>query len=104
MRYHTLCFFGIASLTLSSPTPFPQGTGAGADSCASEALDPATWTNLKIDDFLVEAAKYYTRTKTNNVQSLANSFGAPNFFCGLDNFCNAGQPCLPIKLPAWYVS
>lgn len=21
---------------------------------------------------------------------------------GLDNFCNAGQPCVPVDMPAWY--
>lgn len=103
MRFSFLLLVGVASVISASPAPLPQGTGTGADSCASEALDPATWTKLKIDDFLATAAKNYTKTKTNNVQSLAASFGAPNFFCGLDNFCNAGQPCLPIQLPAWYV-
>ncbi|KAF2676384.1 hypothetical protein K458DRAFT_447510 [Lentithecium fluviatile CBS 122367] len=86
-----------ASPILASPTPRPQGTGTGADSWASDPLAPQTWTDLKVDDFLATAA-------TNNVQSLADSFGAPNFFCGLDSFCNAGQPCLPIRLPAWYAA
>ncbi|CAI6337943.1 unnamed protein product [Periconia digitata] len=103
MRFYHILSIGLAGLATTSPTPFPQGTGTGADSCASEALDPTTWTKLNIDDFLAEAAKNYTKTTTNNVQALASSFGAPNFFCGLDNFCNAGQPCLPIKLPAWYI-
>ncbi|KAG4414243.1 hypothetical protein IFR04_012615 [Cadophora malorum] len=56
-----------------------------------------------MDTFLKNwAAKNVTVQKTNNVQALADSFGAPNFFCGIDNFCNAGQPCLPVQLPAWY--
>lgn len=101
MRSQTLLGLVAATVTMASPMPRPQGTGSGADSCPSEPLAPKTWTDLKIDDFLAEAAKNYTRTKTNNIQSLADSFGAPNFFCGLDSFCNAGQPCLPIDLPAW---
>jgi hypothetical protein len=96
--FFVLCF---SSLALTSPTPYPQGTGNGADSCPSDPLNTDTWNKLKIDDFLVEATKNYTRTKVNNVQSLADSFGSPNFFCGLDKFCNAGQPCLPIRPPAW---
>jgi hypothetical protein len=102
---HVLCqilFFSVIR-TLASPLALPQGTGTGADSCAADPLEQKTWTDLKIDDFLATTAKTYPRTKSNNVQSLAASFGAPNFFCGLDKPCNAGQPCLPIKLPAWYV-
>ncbi|KAH8693311.1 hypothetical protein GQ44DRAFT_765283 [Phaeosphaeriaceae sp. PMI808] len=104
MYLQSLILFYFSSQALTSPLALPQGTGAGADSCAAAPLEQKTWTDLKIDDFLVSTAKNYTRTKTNNVQSLAASFGAPNFFCGLDKFCNAGQPCLPIQLPAWYAT
>lgn len=89
------------TVTIASPVAIPQGTGTGADSCPAKELTPKTWTDLNIDGFLSAAAKNYTKTTTNNVQSLANFFGAPNFFCGLGSFCNAGQPCLPIDLPAW---
>ena len=94
----------LSTVASASPMALPQGTGTGADSCPTSSLEPKTWTDLRIDDFLASAAKNYTRTTSNNVQSLAASFGAPNFFCGLDKFCNAGQPCLPIQPPAWYVS
>ncbi|EUC50793.1 hypothetical protein COCMIDRAFT_641 [Bipolaris oryzae ATCC 44560] len=94
----------LSGVAFASPVALPQGTGVGADSCRVDALEPKTWTDLKIDDFLAGAAKNYTRTTSNNVQSLAASFGAPNFFCGLDKFCNAGQPCLPIQPPAWYAA
>jgi len=104
MRVHNLFLLCSASLIVATPVARPQGVGEGADSCPSETLSPDTWNKLKIDDFLAQAAKNYTRTTTNNIQSLASSFGAPNFFCGLDNFCNAGQPCLPIQLPAWYAA
>jgi hypothetical protein len=103
MHLPSLVLLYFTSQTLASPLAQPQGKGTGADSCAAAPLEQKTWTDLKIDDFLVTAAKTYPRTKNNNVQSLAASFGAPNFFCGLDSPCNAGQPCLPIKLPAWYV-
>ncbi|XP_014562452.1 hypothetical protein COCVIDRAFT_10862 [Bipolaris victoriae FI3] len=94
----------VLSVAFASPVASPQGVGNGADSCRVSALEPKTWTDLKIDDFLAAATKNYTRTTSNNVQSLAASFGAPNFFCGLDKFCNAGQPCLPIQPPAWYAA
>ncbi|KAK7961947.1 uncharacterized protein PG986_002772 [Apiospora aurea] len=78
----------------------------GATSCPAETLSADTWTKLDLDKFLAAWAKAnVTAAKSNNVQALAQSFGAPNFFCsrsGLDNFCNAGQPCLPVELPAWY--
>ncbi|KAH7377386.1 hypothetical protein BKA66DRAFT_588992 [Pyrenochaeta sp. MPI-SDFR-AT-0127] len=102
MRGQSLLTAIAATVAMASPVPNPQGTGKGADSCPSKALTPATWTALNIDSFLGEVAKNYTQTTTNNVQSVADFFGAPNFFCGLHSFCNAGQPCLPIELPAWY--
>jgi hypothetical protein len=104
MHVQLLSILFFSSQGLASPLALPQGTGSGADSCPAKPLEPQTWTDLKIDDFLTSAAKNYIRTLTNNIQSLAASFGAPNFFCGLDKFCNAGQPCLPIQLLAWYVT
>ncbi|CAG8972587.1 hypothetical protein HYALB_00011319 [Hymenoscyphus albidus] len=83
--------------------PSPQGVGTGADSCPSEPLNNDTWIELDLDNYLMEAAHNITPTETNNVQALAQYFGAPNFFCGLDSFCNAGQPCLPVTTSAWYI-
>ncbi|KAH6871542.1 hypothetical protein B0T10DRAFT_568245 [Thelonectria olida] len=81
-------------------TPLPQSDGR--KSCDTEPLSESTWTSLDIDAYLKSWAANVTTTPTNNVQSLADSFGAPNFFCGLDQFCNAGQPCTPVEPPAWY--
>ncbi|KAH3981338.1 hypothetical protein HBI56_053610 [Parastagonospora nodorum] len=102
MRVQNLILLGFQGLALGNP--LPQGTGNGADSCPSDPLNKATWTKAKVDAFLVEAAKNYTKTDVNNIQSLTDSWGAPNFFCGIDKFCNAGNPCLPITLPAWYAA
>ncbi|KAF4947663.1 hypothetical protein FGADI_10234 [Fusarium gaditjirri] len=77
-------------------------SGTGAKSCDTEPLAQITWINLGIDKFLKDWTPNVTATPTNNVQALADSFGAPNFFCGLDQFCNAGQPCVPVEPPAWY--
>ncbi|KAF6819229.1 hypothetical protein CMUS01_11762 [Colletotrichum musicola] len=88
---------------IASATPLPQGTGKGADSCPTDPLETATWTKLNLDKFMSDwVTANVTETKSNNVQALADSFGAPNFFCGLSSFCNAGQPCLPIQPPGWY--
>ncbi|KAG5744643.1 hypothetical protein H9Q70_012659 [Fusarium xylarioides] len=76
-------------------------SGDSKASCDTEPLTEQTWTSLNIDGFLKDWAPNVTTTATNNVQSLADSFGAPNFFCGLDQFCNAGQPCVPVEPPAW---
>ncbi|CZS91490.1 uncharacterized protein RCO7_07065 [Rhynchosporium graminicola] len=104
MIYQSLLLTALAASVLASPVP--QGQGAGADSCPAEALTPDTWKKLDIDDFLIKwVEKNYTARSNdaNTIQSLASTFGAPNFFCGLDSFCNAGQPCVPIDLPGWYV-
>ncbi|KAH7017203.1 hypothetical protein EDB80DRAFT_603466 [Ilyonectria destructans] len=84
---------------MATPVALPQSSGGGADSCRSDALTEKTWIKLKVDDFLQAAGSNLT---TNNVQGFASSLGAPNFFCGLGQFCNAGQPCLPVDLPGWY--
>ncbi|KAK8852028.1 hypothetical protein PGQ11_014507 [Apiospora arundinis] len=98
-----------AAPAVSSAPPVNGGNGSlsqlatGADSCPAETLSADTWKKLDLDKFLAAWAKAnVTKAQSNNVQALAQSFGAPNFFCGLDNFCNAGQPCLPVQMPAWY--
>ncbi|KAI8396542.1 hypothetical protein FOFC_21090 [Fusarium oxysporum] len=103
MRFtaHVLATLTAFWITTATPVALPQGNGGGADSCRTEPLTKATWTSLKVDDFLAAAEANLT---TNNVQGLASSLGAPNFFCGLDQFCNAGQPCLPVSLPGCAVN
>ncbi|KAF4341200.1 hypothetical protein FBEOM_4858 [Fusarium beomiforme] len=90
---------------LAAPSAFGlaiRQSSTGAKSCDTEPLSQQTWTSLDIDKFLKDWTPNATATPTNNVQALADSFGAPNFFCGLDQFCNAGQPCVPVEPPAWY--
>ncbi|KAH7009535.1 hypothetical protein EDB80DRAFT_868071 [Ilyonectria destructans] len=80
-----------------SQCPLPQDTGTSADSDAVDALNANTWTTLNIDQFLQDwVAANLTAADSNNVQALSHSFGAPNFFCSIDSFYNAGQPCLPV--------
>jgi hypothetical protein len=84
MRFQSLLLtsFGFSAIqhSLATPIAFPQGTGSGADSCATEPLNSTTWKNLDIDTFLKDAVKNVSATTTNNVQAFADSFGAPNFF------------------------
>ncbi|RSL52126.1 hypothetical protein CEP53_008182 [Fusarium sp. AF-6] len=98
----TLPFFLLGLGLGSVASPVPQ-TQAG-DSCSAEPLEAATWESLDLDAFLQTwVTENLTEAATNNVQALSSSFGAPNFFCGLDAFCNAGQPCVPVDLPSWYI-
>ncbi|KAH7348704.1 hypothetical protein BKA65DRAFT_455082 [Rhexocercosporidium sp. MPI-PUGE-AT-0058] len=104
MRYQCLLVTALTASVLANPVP--QGTGAGTDSCPAEPLVTDTWTKLDIDSFFkgwIEANFTAPAPGGNTIQALAASFGAPNFFCGLDSFCSAEQPCLPVTLPAWYV-
>ncbi|KAL5600876.1 uncharacterized protein BROUX77_005125 [Berkeleyomyces rouxiae] len=94
-----LTMLSVLNLATATPIALAQNTNEGADSCPTEPLSEATWTKLKVDDFLKSTGPKLT---TKNVQGFASSLGAPNFFCGLDKFCNAGQPCLPVDLPGWY--
>ncbi|KAH6699999.1 hypothetical protein BKA61DRAFT_496068 [Leptodontidium sp. MPI-SDFR-AT-0119] len=103
MRFQCLLSTVLIASVLAAPVP--QGTGDGTDSCPVEALELDTWTELDIDAFLtgwIEANYTAPTVGGNTIQALAATFGAPNFFCGLDSFCNAGQPCLPVTVPAWY--
>ncbi|KAK1657829.1 hypothetical protein BDP55DRAFT_734570, partial [Colletotrichum godetiae] len=69
-------------------TPLPQDTGS-AD-CKAEPLNQDTWKKLDIENFLADWTTFnVSKVQSNAVQNFANSFGAPNFFCGLDSFCNA---------------
>ncbi|KAL0936862.1 uncharacterized protein CTRU02_209078 [Colletotrichum truncatum] len=72
-------------------------------SCGEEQLSNETWIKNDIDAFLANASQHYTQYPTNNVQALAAYLGAPNFYCGVNEWCNAGQPCTPVGLPGWYV-
>ncbi|KAH0425838.1 hypothetical protein CcaCcLH18_10707 [Colletotrichum camelliae] len=92
-------FFGL-SLALASP--LPQSIESDK-TCKTEALTADTWKTLGVDKWFEDYAYNMTQGNSNNVQLFSSNFGAPNFFCGLDSFCNAGQPCLPVPLPAWYV-
>ncbi|KAI6521292.1 hypothetical protein MCOR10_006021 [Pyricularia oryzae] len=99
MRFSTI-LSGCLVPALALVAALPQS--APSKECIADPLTTDTWVKLKLDDVMAKAGAKVT-VKENTVQGLAASLGAPNFFCGLDNFCNAGQPCSPVKLPDWYV-
>ncbi|KAL5317676.1 hypothetical protein ACEPPN_014774 [Leptodophora sp. 'Broadleaf-Isolate-01'] len=99
MLFKKLHLVAFSAPEVATAIPLTARQSTGADSCPFEPLNETTWVNLDMDKFMTDAAKNLT---TNNVQGFASSLGAPNFFCGLDQFCNAGQPCLPVDVPAWY--
>ncbi|KKF96076.1 hypothetical protein CFO_g1553 [Ceratocystis platani] len=85
------------------PRPPGNNTASSNATCPIEQLAPSTWMNLNMDSWLDSWVKdKVTRQETNNVGQLAHSFGAPNFVCGVDQFCDAGQPCAPVRTPEWY--
>ncbi|KAI6362729.1 hypothetical protein MCOR25_006130 [Pyricularia grisea] len=100
----------LGSAVLALPQALPQTkssksqniTATATANCTSEPLNQDTWVKLKLNDALTTAAAKVKGT-SNTVQELASTVGAPNFFCGLDSFCNAGQPCTPVELPDWYI-
>ncbi|KAK1955774.1 hypothetical protein LY78DRAFT_593397 [Colletotrichum sublineola] len=79
-------------------TPPPQPTL----SCPTKEFSSKTWIEEDVDGFLAVASQRYIQYPENNIQALGAYLGAPNFFCGVNEFCNAGQPCLPAQLPGWY--
>ncbi|KAL1901763.1 hypothetical protein Cpir12675_000272 [Ceratocystis pirilliformis] len=85
------------------PRPPGNNTASSNATCPIEQLAPSAWLNLNMDSWLDSWVKEkVTRQETNNVGQLAHSFGASNFVCGVDQFCDAGQPCAPVRTPEWY--
>ncbi|KAF4432689.1 hypothetical protein F53441_13806 [Fusarium austroafricanum] len=101
MRFLPVLYYAALAVPSVSGLAIRQ-SGGNKKTCDTDPLTQATWTNLNMDQWLKNWTPNVTAQPTNNVQALADSFGAPNFFCGLDQFCNAGQPCNPVELPAWY--
>ncbi|KAK1585858.1 uncharacterized protein LY79DRAFT_518018 [Colletotrichum navitas] len=80
-------------ITALQPTSF---------SCPIKELSSETWIEENVDDFLAVASQNYIQYPNNNIQALAAYLGSPNFYCGVNQYCNAGQPCAPAQLPGWY--
>jgi hypothetical protein len=73
------CSFSTFWPALAAPSALLQSRNAS--SCTADPLTPDTWKKLDVDTFLANwAAVNVTVTEYNNVQSLAVSFGYPNFF------------------------
>lgn len=70
-----------------------------SDPCAIVPIQPDTWAQLKLDDYLAN----YPGGQNMSLGEFASSRGVDNFVCGIGETCNAGQPCFPIKGPDWEV-
>ncbi|KAK1979669.1 hypothetical protein LZ30DRAFT_596388 [Colletotrichum cereale] len=88
---------------VATPVRFTKSNNVSVPlSCPTKPLSNQTWIEEDVDGFLAEASQHYTQYDSNNIQALAAYLGAPNFFCGVNEWCNAGQPCFPVQLPGWY--
>ncbi|TQN67876.1 hypothetical protein CSHISOI_07728 [Colletotrichum shisoi] len=100
-----LALSGVKAAPLGSEVP-DRGIAASLDpkdpDCDPGELSNTTWVEKNVDVFLANASQHYTEYPYDNVQALGAYLGAPNFFCGVNSWCNAGQPCSPVTLPGWY--
>lgn len=81
-----------------------NGTSSGTTSsdprdCQKLPITPDTWKQLGIDDML----RYLPDGQNMTISKYASLHGAGNFVCAIDENCNAGQLCHPVKAPAWQV-
>ncbi|KZL85756.1 hypothetical protein CI238_10891 [Colletotrichum incanum] len=106
-----ICFALKIAKTVATPVPvqngdisLPQPTilDTRQTVCEAKALSSETWVEEGVDAFLADASQHYFEYTSNNIQALGAYLGAPNFFCGVNEWCNAGQPCSPVQLPGWY--
>lgn len=82
----------LSSSLLAVAAPLEVRQDSNDSSCTAETLSPDTWNNLDIDTFMNDwAAQNVTPAASNNIQALASSFGAPNFFW------SARSPWLPLN-------
>ncbi|KAL3293023.1 hypothetical protein RB213_014522 [Colletotrichum asianum] len=114
MRYQHIiatCVALLMSETVATPVPvsnndisLPRPTilDTRQATCEAKALSNQTWIEEDVDGFLANASQHYIQYPDNNIQALGAYLGAPNFFCGVNEWCNAGQPCSPVQLPGWY--
>ncbi|KAA1076974.1 hypothetical protein PGT21_025808 [Puccinia graminis f. sp. tritici] len=77
------------------PAPIP----AANLPCVAQNLTADTWNRLKIDKYLAE----YPGGHTLSLEQYADSTGAQNFRCGIEEYCTSGQICNPVAAPDWYV-
>ncbi|KAK2001135.1 hypothetical protein LX36DRAFT_653634 [Colletotrichum falcatum] len=105
MRYQSIaatCQALFMLQAVATPLSIRQITPQPVVSCPTKELSNTTWIEEDVDGFLALASQNYKQYPDNNIQALGTYLGAPNFFCGVNEFCNAGQPCLPATLPGWY--
>ncbi|PLW31262.1 hypothetical protein PCANC_20963 [Puccinia coronata f. sp. avenae] len=67
--------------------------------CVAQNLTAETWKRLQIDKYLAD----YPGGHTLSLEQYADSQGAQNFRCGIEEYCTIGQICNPVPAPDWYV-
>ncbi|KAA1064907.1 hypothetical protein PGT21_018983 [Puccinia graminis f. sp. tritici] len=77
------------------PAPIPPANLP----CVAQNLTADTWNRLQIDKYLAT----YPGGQSLTLSQYADSKGAQNFRCGIEEFCSSGQICNPVPAPDWYV-
>ncbi|WAR61061.1 hypothetical protein PtB15_13B313 [Puccinia triticina] len=81
-----------------APRPAPIPPPANLP-CVAQNLTAETWNRLQIDKYLAT----YPGGQSLTLEQYADSKGAQNFRCGIEEFCTSGQICNPVPAPDWYV-
>ncbi|KNZ55210.1 uncharacterized protein VP01_273g8 [Puccinia sorghi] len=87
--------------TTPPPAKSPQSTTPSPvnPACVAQNLTADTWKRLQIDKYLAE----YPGGQSLTLEQYADSQGAQNFRCGIEEYCTIGQICNPVQAPDWYI-
>lgn len=69
------------------------------DECMSRPLSPQLWTELGLNEFLLN----YPGGDTLTLPQLADRVNLTNFDCGIEKPCYADQLCQPVRGKEWYI-
>lgn len=87
------------SPTNTTTAPPPAPVNAKDPNCIAGNLSAQTWKSLKLDDYLTN----YSGGQNLTLTQYADSKGAQNFKCGIEEDCTIGQICDPVPAPDWYI-
>ncbi|KAH9822683.1 hypothetical protein DFH28DRAFT_949444 [Melampsora americana] len=87
----------IDNTTTSSQSPISWNNKD--PNCIAGNLSAQTWKDLKLDDYLTN----YSGGQNLTLSQYADSKGAQNFKCGIEEDCTIGQICDPVPAPDWYI-
>ncbi|EFP88074.1 uncharacterized protein PGTG_12521 [Puccinia graminis f. sp. tritici CRL 75-36-700-3] len=75
------------------PAPIPPANLP----CVAQNLTADTWNRLQIDKYLAT----YPGGQSLTLSQYADSKGAQNFRCGIEEFCSSDSICNPVPAPDW---